>query len=408
MFAMFLATKNIRVAFVVRCRFTLNLKRCFSNFSPIDEKVFGLSIKQQQLRQTVFNFLQEELAPKADAIDEKSDFPELREFWKKLGKLGLLGITASSKYGGSDCSVLEHCIVMEEMARVSGGISLSYGAHSNLCVSAINKHCTDKQKEQFLPKLCSGEHMGAMAMSEPEAGSDVVSMRLRAEKKGDYFVLNGTKFWITNGPDADTLVVFAKSNPNAAKPQHGVTAFLIERGMEGFTNGKKLDKLGIRGSNTGELIFDNCKVPVKNILGGENKGIYVLFGGVDLERVVFAAAPVGVMQACCDAAFQQPSEDLLLQAKKADMFTTLSASRSYLYSVARACDQGSVSRRECASVALHCSEQATQLALQAIQCVGDIGRTVRYLRDAKLYEIGGGTSEVRRLVIGRSLNELYL
>ncbi|XP_065350706.1 LOW QUALITY PROTEIN: isovaleryl-CoA dehydrogenase, mitochondrial-like [Cloeon dipterum] len=393
-----------------------------SQYFPIDDNVFGLNEDQQQLRQTVFNFFQKELAPKAAEIDKTNNFPELREFWKKLGSLGTLGITASSKYGGSDGSYLDHCIIMEEMSRAAGGIALSYGAHSNLCVNQINRNGTEEQKEKYLPKLCSGEHMGALAMSEPGAGSDVVSMKLRADKKGDYYTLNGNKFWITNGPDAETLVVYAKTNPNAAKPQHGVTALIVEKGMEGFSTAQKLDKLGIRGSNTGELIFENCKVPAKNILGQENKGIYVLFSGLDLERLVLAAGPVGLMQASCDTAFEyvhqrkqfgQPiGEFQLVQAKIADMFTSLSVSRSYLYSVARACDNGKVSRRDCASVILFCAEQATKVALDAIQCLGGNGYindypTGRYLRDAKLYEIGAGTSEVRRLVIGRSLNELY-
>ncbi|XP_059476058.1 isovaleryl-CoA dehydrogenase, mitochondrial [Neocloeon triangulifer] len=393
-----------------------------SQYFPIDEKIFGLTEEQQQLRQTVFNFVQKELAPKAAEIDRTNNFPELREFWKKLGSLGTLGITASSEYGGSDGSYLDHCIIMEEISRAAGGIALSYGAHSNLCINQINRNGTHEQKSKYLPKLCSGEHIGALAMSEPGAGSDVVSMKLKAEKKGDYYLLNGNKFWITNGPDADTLVVYARTNPNASKPQHGITAFIVERGTEGFSTAQKLDKLGIRGSSTGELIFENCKVPAKNILGEENKGIYVLFSGLDLERLVLAAGPVGLMQASCDTAFeyvhqrkqfgQRIGEFQLMQAKIADMFTSLSVSRSYMYNVARACDGGSVSRRDCASVILFCAEQATQVALQAIQCLGGNGYindypTGRYLRDAKLYEIGAGTSEVRRLVIGRSLNELY-
>lgn len=311
---------------------------------------------------------------------------------------------------------------MEEMSRASGAVALSYGAHSNLCVNQINRNGTEEQKEKYLPKLCSGEHIGALAMSEPGSGSDVVSMSTKAEKKGDYYVLNGSKFWITNGPDADTLVVYARTDPNTDKPQHGITAFLIERGMDGFSSGPKLDKLGIRGSGTCELIFEDCKVPEKNILGALNKGIYVLFSGLDLERLVLAAGPVGIMQAACDVAWNYAHERKqfgqrighfqLLQGKMADMYTSLSSSRSYLYSVARACNQGHFNNKDCAGVILYCSEQATKVALDAIQILGGNGYindypTGRFLRDAKLYEIGAGTSEVRRLVIGRALNQEY-
>lgn len=389
---------------------------------PIDDRVNGLTEDQIQLRETVFNFCQKELAPFADQIDKQDDFPDREEFWKKLGNMGLLGITASSKYGGSDMGYLDHVIAMEEISRASGAIALSYGAHSNLCVNQINKNGTEKQKEKYLPKLCSGEHFGALAMSEAGAGSDVVSMQTKAEKHKDYYVLNGTKFWITNGPYADTLVVYAKTNPNAAKPQHGVTAFLIEKGMEGFSASPKLDKLGIRGSGTCELVFDNCKVPAENILGAENKGIYVLFSGLDLERLVLAAGPLGIMQASIDTAFNYAHERKqfgtrigefqLMQAKMADMYTTLNACRTYTYCVARACDLGHASNKDCAGVILYCAEKCTQVALDAIQILGGNGYindypTGRYLRDAKLYEIGAGTSEVRRLVIGRALNAEY-
>jgi len=333
-----------------------------------------------------------------------------------------LGITASSEFGGSDMGYLDHVIAMEEISRASGSIALSYGAHSNLCVNQINKNGNQMQKEKYLPKLCTGEHFGALAMSEAGSGSDVVSMKTRAEKHKDYYILNGTKFWITNGPYADTLVVYAKTNPNAAKPQHGVTAFLIERGMEGFSSSPKLDKLGIRGSGTCELVFENCKVPEENVLGAENKGIYVLFSGLDLERLVLAAGPIGIMQACCDTAFKYAHEReqfgtrigefQLMQAKMADMYSTLNACRTYTYCVARACDQGHFSNKDCAGVILYCAEKCTQVALDALQILGGNGYindypTGRYLRDAKLYEIGAGTSEIRRLVIGRALNAEY-
>lgn len=396
--------------------------RCMSQYYPINEDIFGLTTEQQQLRQTVFNFAQKELAPFAAEIDKKNDWKDLRSFWKKMGDLGLLGITISSKYGGSDGTYLDHVIIMEEISRACAAIGLSYGAHSNLCVNQIHRNGNEEQKSKYLPKLASGEHIGALAMSEPGSGSDVVSMKLKAEKVKDYYVLNGNKFWITNGPDADVLVVYAKTNPNAEKPQHGVSTFIVERGMEGFRSAQKLDKLGMRGSNTGELIFEDCKIPAKNLLGQENKGIYVLFSGLDLERLVLAGGPLGIMQACCDTAFdyvhvrkqfgQRIGEFQLLQGKIADMYSTLSACRSYLYSVGRACDKGSVSRKDCAGVILYLGEKATQMALDAIQCLGGNGYindypTGRYLRDAKLYEIGAGTSEVRRLVIGRALNEEY-
>ncbi|CAH0749503.1 unnamed protein product [Diatraea saccharalis] len=310
---------------------------------------------------------------------------------------------------------------MEELSRASGSIGLSYGAHSNLCVNQINRNGTHEQKSKYLPKLCSGEHMGALAMSEPGSGSDVVSMKLRAEKKGDYYVLNGNKFWITNGCDADVLVVYAKTN-TTSKPQHGITAFLIEKDFPGFTTAQKLDKLGMRGSNTCELVFEDCKVPATNILGEENKGVYVLMSGLDLERLVLAAGPVGLMQASIDVAFQYAhtrkqfgksiGEFQLLQGKMADMYTTLSACRSYLYNVAKACDDGHVNSKDCAGVILYCAEKATQLALDAIQILGGNGYindypTGRILRDAKLYEIGAGTSEIRRMLIGRALNNEY-
>lgn len=397
-------------------------RRLLSTHYPIDEKIFGLSSEQLQLRETIFNFAQKELAPKAAEIDKLNDFKDRRTFWRQLGELGALGITVQSKYGGSDGGYLDHVVIMEELSRASGAIALSYGAHSNLCVNQIHRNGTEEQKMKYLPKLCSGEYFGALAMSEPGSGSDVVSMKLRADKKGDSYVLNGNKFWITNGPDADVLVVYAKTDPKTPKPQHGITAFLIEKGMPGFTTAQKLDKLGMRGSNTSELVFQDCVVPESNILGGLNRGVYVLMSGLDLERLVLAAGPLGIMQACCDTTFnyvherkqfgQRIGEFQLIQGKLADMYTTLSASRCYLYNVAKACDQGSANKKDCAGVILYLAEKATQMALDAIQCLGGNGYindypTGRLLRDAKLYEIGAGTSEVRRMLIGRALNDEY-
>lgn len=399
-----------------------NFPRFLSDYYPIDENIFGLSEEQKQLRQTVFNFAQKELAPKAQEIDKKNEFTDLRKFWRQLGDLGTLGPTVSSEFGGSELGYLSHVIITEELTRASGAIALSYGAHSNLCVNQIHRNGNQKQKEKYLPKLCSGEHIGGLAMSETGSGSDVVSLKLKAEKKGDYYVLNGNKFWITNGPDADVFVVYARTNPNVAKQQHGISAFIIERGFEGFSTGQKLDKLGMRGSNTGELIFEDCKVPAQNLLGEENKGVYVLLSGLDLERLVLAAGPLGLIQCACDIAFKyvherkqfntRIGEFQLIQGKIADMYTTLSACRSYLYNVARACDEGHVNRKDCAGVILYLAEKATQVTLDAIQCLGGNGYindypTGRLLRDAKLFEIGAGTSEIRRLVIGRAINSEY-
>ncbi|XP_018575613.1 isovaleryl-CoA dehydrogenase, mitochondrial [Anoplophora glabripennis] len=400
----------------------INSKRCVSQYYPIDEYIFGLTNEQIQLRDAVFNFVQKELAPKANEIDKNNKFDDLRNFWKKLGDLGCLGITVSNEYGGTGGTYTDHVIIMEELSRASSAIGLSYVAHSNLCVNQIHLNGTEKQKLKYLPKLCSGEHIGALAMSEPGSGSDVVSMKLKAEKKDDCYVLNGNKFWITNGPDADVLVVYAKTDPKSKDQKHGISTFIIEKDFEGFKTGPKLDKLGMRGSNTSELIFEDCKVPKENLLGTENQGVYVLMRGLDLERLVLAAGPLGIMQACCDVAFsyahvrkqfnKRIGEFQLLQGKLADMYVTLSACRSYLYSVARACDNKRVNSKDCAGVLLYCGEKATQMALDAIQILGGNGYindypTGRLLRDAKLYEIGGGTSEIRRLVIGRALNSEY-
>jgi len=389
---------------------------------PVDDRVNGLTEDQIQLRETLFNFCQKELAPHAATIDKLDDFPQRKEFWLKLGEMGLLGITAQEEFGGSGMSYLDHVLAMEEISRASGSIALSYGAHSNLCVNQIARNGTQAQKEKYLPKLCSGEHFGALAMSEAGSGSDVVSMKTTAVKEKDYYVLNGTKFWITNGPYADTLVVYAKTDPNAAKAQHGVTAFLIERGMEGFSSSPKLDKLGIRGSGTCELVFENCKVPEANVLGAINKGIYVLFSGLDLERLVLTGGPIGLMQAACDTAFAYAHERKqfgtkigefqMIQAKMADMYATLSACRTYTYCVARAADLGYFSAKDCAGVILYSAEKCTQVCLDAIQILGGNGYindypTGRLLRDAKLYEIGAGTTEVRKLVIGRAINVDY-
>lgn len=392
-----------------------------ASFYPIDDDLFGLNEDQKQLRQTSFNFFQQELAPHAYEIDKNNEFPQLREFFKKLGHMGFNGITASPKYGGTGGTYFDHIIILEEMSRACGALALSYGAHSNLCVNQISRHATEKQKEKYLPKLISGEHIGALAMSEAGSGSDVVSMKLRAEKKGDYYILNGSKFWITNGPDADVLVVYAKTDVTV-EAKRGITTFIIEKGMPGFRPGPKLDKLGMRGSSTSELIFEDCKVPAENIMGGVGKGVYVLMTGLDVERLILSAGPLGLMQACCDVAFdyvhqrkafgQRIGEFQLMQGKIADMYSTLSACRSYLYNVARACDQGRIISKDCAAVILYLSERTCPMALEAIQCLGGNGYindypTGRLLRDGKLLDIGAGTNEVRRLIIGRALNNEY-
>jgi len=366
------------------------------------------------VRETVRDFTANEITPRAQEIDRDNDFPS--DLWRKFGDLGLLGITVSEEYGGANLGYLAHAVVTEEISRGSASVGMSYGAHSNLCVNQIFRNGNEDQKRRYLPRLISGEDVGALAMSESEAGSDVVSMRLRAEKRGERYVLNGTKMWITNGPDASVLVVYAKTDPDAGS--RGITAFLIEKGFPGFSPSPKLDKLGMRGSNTSELVFEDCEVPEENILGRLNHGVGVLMSGLDFERVVLSAGPLGIMQACLDAAvpyvhqrrqFGQPiGEFQLIQGKLADMYTALSASRSYVYAVARACDRGQVDRKDAAGCILFAAEKATWMALEAIQILGGNGYiqdfpTGRLLRDAKLYEIGAGTSEIRRILIGREL-----
>ncbi len=368
------------------------------------------------LRETVYQFAQAELAPIAEQVDHDNVFPH--HMWKKMGDIGLHGLTVSEEYGGANMGYLAHVIAVEELSRASASVALSYGAHSNLCINQIHRNGTKEQKDKYLPKLVAGDFVGALAMSEPGAGSDVVSMKLRADKKGDHYVLNGNKMWITNGPDADVLVVYAKTDMAAGA--RGITAFLIEKGMKGFTTAQKLDKLGMRGSNTCELVFQDCEVPESHILGGLGKGVNVLMSGLDYERVVLAGGPLGIMQACMDVVvpyvhereqFGKPIGTFeLMQGKLADMYTTLSAQRAYVYAVAAACDRGETARKDAAGCILTSAEAATQMALQAIQTLGGNGYineypTGRFLRDAKLYEIGAGTSEIRRMLIGRELFE---
>ena len=377
---------------------------------------FGLGETADMLRDTVRTFAADEIAHRAADIDKDNEFPA--DLWRKMGGLGILGVTVEEEFGGAGMGYLEHCIVMEEISRASASVGLSYGAHSNLCVNQIRRNGTKEQQKAYLPKLISGEFVGALAMSEPGAGSDVVSMKLKAEKKGDHYILNGNKMWITNGPDADVLVVYAKTDFAAAAK--GISAFLIEKGMKGFSTAQKLDKLGMRGSNTCELVFQDCAVPAENILGGLGKGVNVLMSGLDYERAVLAAGPLGIMQACMDVVvpylherkqFDRPiGEFQLMQGKLADMYTTMNASKAYVYAVARACDRGQTTRKDAAGAILYAAEKATWMALEAIQCLGCNGYineypTGRLLRDAKLYEIGAGTSEIRRWLIGRELFE---
>jgi isovaleryl-CoA dehydrogenase len=375
---------------------------------------FDLGDEIDMLRDAVKKFAQTEIAPLAEKIDQDNEFPSA--LWRKFGDLGLLGITVAEEYGGTNMGYLAHVVAMEEISRASASVGLSYGAHSNLCVNQIYKNGSEAQRAKYLPKLCSGEHVGALAMSEPNSGSDVVSLKLKAERKGDHYILNGNKMWITNGPEASTYVIYAKTDVSAGSK--GITAFIVERDFSGFSRAQKLDKLGMRGSNTCELVFEDCEVPVENVLGREGSGVSVLMSGLDYERTVLSGGPVGIMQACMDVVIpyvhdrkqfgQSIGEFQLMQGKLADMYVALNTSRAYLYAVAKACDRGEESRKDAAAVILYAAEQATQMALQAIQALGGNGYindypTGRLLRDAKLYEIGAGTSEIRRMLIGREL-----
>ena len=378
---------------------------------------FGFNQDLNQLKDTVYKFAQNEIAPLAKEVDKNNEFPNF--LWEKFGELGLLGITADEDYGGTGLNYLSHCIVMEEISRASASIGLSYGAFSNLCVNQINRNGNHEQKNKYLPELCSGKKIGALAMSEPNSGSDVVSMSLHAEKQGNKtYLLNGTKMWITNGPDADVLIIYAKTDPSAGSK--GITAFIVEKDMVGFSVGKKIDKLGMRGSNTSELIFDNCEVPEDNILGNPGDGASILMSGLDFERVVLAAGPLGIMASALDTVIPYTQERKqfgksigqfqLIQGKIADMYTTLNACRSYVYAVASACDRGETTRKDAAGCILYAAEKATSITLDAIQILGGNGYTKDYpverlLRDAKLYEIGAGTSEIRRMLIGREISE---
>jgi isovaleryl-CoA dehydrogenase len=377
---------------------------------------FGLGEQADMLRETVRRFAQDEIAPRAEEIDRKNEFP--RDLWPRLGALGLLGLTVEEEWGGSGLGYLEHCLAMEEISRASGSIGLSYGAHSNLCVNQIRRNGTPEQKKRYLPKLMSGAHVGALAMSEPGAGSDVVSMRTRADKKGDRYILNGAKMWITNGPLAETIVVYAKTDATAGA--RGITAFIVEKAFKGFSTAQKLDKLGMRGSDTGEIVFQDCEVPEENVLGAVGNGVNILMSGLDYERVVLAAGPLGLMQAALDLVIpyvhdrkqfgQSIGRFQLIQGKLADMYVGMNAARAYVYTVAKACDAGRTTREDAAGAILFAAEKATQIALEAIQTLGGNGYindfpAGRLLRDAKLYEIGAGTSEIRRMLIGREIFE---
>ncbi len=375
---------------------------------------FDLGETADLIRDQVRSFAEHEIAPRAAAIDRDNQFPA--DLWAKMGDLGVLGITVDEDYGGAGLGYLDHVVAMEEISRASASVGLSYGAHSNLCVNQIHRNGTADQKDRYLGRLVSGDHVGALAMSEPGAGSDVVSMTTRAERRGDRFIINGAKMWITNGPDADVLVVYAKTDPAAGS--RGITAFIVERGFTGFSSSPKLDKLGMRGSNTCELVFADCEVPAENVLGEVGRGTAVLMSGLDYERAVLAAGPLGIMQACLDTVLpyvherrqfgQAIGEFQLMQGKLADMYTTMNAAKAYVYTVAKACDRGQASRKDAAGAILYAAERATWMALEAIQCLGGNGYTSDYptgrlLRDAKLYEIGAGTSEIRRMLIGREL-----
>jgi isovaleryl-CoA dehydrogenase len=377
---------------------------------------FDLGDTADMLRDSVRSFASDKIAPRADEIDRNNEFP--LDLWPAMGELGLHGITVEEEYGGSGLGYLEHCIAMEEVSRASASVGLSYGAHSNLCVNQIRRNGTEDQKQRFLPDLISGRHVGSLAMSEPGAGSDVVSMRTRAEKRGDRYVLNGTKMWITNGPVSETFVIYAKTDTDAGP--RGITAFIVEKGFKGFSRAQKLDKLGMRGSDTCELVFEDCEVPEENVLGEVGRGVNVLMSGLDYERAVLAAGPLGIMQACMDIVvpyvhereqFGQPIGTFqLMQGKIADMYVTMNACKAYVYAVARACDRGETTRKDAAGAILYAAEKATWMALEAIQTLGGNGYindypTGRLLRDAKLYEIGAGTSEIRRMLIGRELFE---
>ncbi|HDM8067057.1 isovaleryl-CoA dehydrogenase [Vibrio harveyi] len=384
-----------------------------SSYTPLN---FGLGETIDMLRDHVNAFATEHIAPIAADIDRDNQFPN--HLWSKFGEMGLLGVTVDEEFGGAGMGYLAHVVAMEEISRASASVALSYGAHSNLCVNQIFRNGSPAQREKYLPKLIDGSHVGALAMSEPNSGSDVVSMQLRAEDKGDHFLMNGNKMWITNGPDADTLVVYAKTDPNGGS--RGITAFIIEREFEGFSHAQKLDKLGMRGSNTCELVFQDCVVPKENVLGELNHGVEVLMSGLDYERVVLAAGPLGIMQACMDEVVpyvhdrkqfgKSIGEFQLVQGKLADMYSRMNAAKAYVYTVAAACDRGECTRKDAAGVILYCAELATQMSLDAIQLLGGNGyineyATGRLLRDAKLYEIGAGTSEIRRMLIGRELFE---